>query len=120
MRTGDFQGLTQLVLLVAKSRVALIKFLTRLQSELVGTVIGARLLDYTREAHWSVSLTYTMRSDSTVTPSWIHGDLRRCKTFVENRVEKILKLTDPMNWKFYPGDTIPADMLTRGVTVNML
>lgn len=114
------QGMVRSVLLAAKPRVARIKTLTLPQLELMGATIGARLLDYLKESFSEVIYSYVMWTDFTVTLGWIQGSAQRVKTFVNNRVAEIRKLTTPHSWKFCPGEMNPADVLTRGVSLKML
>ncbi|XP_035213352.1 uncharacterized protein LOC118187271 [Stegodyphus dumicola] len=59
-------------------------------------------------------------SDSKVTLYWIKGSSRRWKTFVQNRVDEIQKLTNPDSWFYCSTKDNPADLLTRGVSASSL
>ncbi|KRZ00675.1 hypothetical protein T4B_10138, partial [Trichinella pseudospiralis] len=52
--------------------------------------------------------------------SWIQGDPRRWKPFVSNRVQEILGLTEPHQWRHCPTSDNPADQLSRGCALDRL
>lgn len=55
-------------------------------------------------------------SDATIVLHWLNGDPNRLKTFVANRVSKILKLTSPKQWRHVGTHDNPADCATRGLS----
>ncbi|GFX19495.1 pro-Pol polyprotein [Trichonephila clavipes] len=59
-------------------------------------------------------------TDSQVTLHWIKGPSHRWKPFVANRVREIQSLTDPNSWFHCSGKDNPADLLTRGISVDVL
>ncbi|GFW52498.1 uncharacterized protein TNCV_404261 [Trichonephila clavipes] len=59
-------------------------------------------------------------TDSQVTLHWIKGPIHRWKPFVANRVREIQSLTDPNSWFHCSGKDNPADLLTRGISVDAL
>ncbi|GFS52007.1 uncharacterized protein TNCV_1104441 [Trichonephila clavipes] len=59
-------------------------------------------------------------TDSQVTLHWIKGPNHRWKPFVANRVREIQSLTDPNSWFHCSGKDNPADLLTRGISVDAL
>ncbi|GFW08707.1 integrase catalytic domain-containing protein [Trichonephila clavipes] len=59
-------------------------------------------------------------TDSQVTLHWIKGPSHRWKPFVANRVREIQSLTDPNSWFHCSGKDNPADLLTRGISVDAL
>nr|XP_042911764.1 uncharacterized protein LOC122272314 [Parasteatoda tepidariorum] len=59
-------------------------------------------------------------TNSTIVLSWLGSPSSRWKTFVANRVAKILGLSSPNQWHHISGDTNPADIATRGVSSSTL
>ncbi|GFU46413.1 uncharacterized protein TNCV_1069351 [Trichonephila clavipes] len=51
---------------------------------------------------------------------WIKGPSHRWKPFVANRVREIQSLTDPNSWFHCSGKDNPADLFTRGISVDAL
>lgn len=82
--------------------MALILFLTIPQLELMGAIIGGRLLDNIIEGY--LSLAPFGRTQLGHSVRFIL-DPRRIKSFVRNRVSEIQKLTNPRILTFCPGDT---------------
>ncbi|GFS49085.1 integrase catalytic domain-containing protein [Trichonephila clavipes] len=88
-------------LVTSKSRVAPLKRLSLPRLELMGALLAARLA-------------------KEVTLHWIKGPSHRWKPFVANRVREIQSLTDPNSWFHCSGKDNPADLLTRGISVDAL
>ncbi|KAK9744227.1 hypothetical protein QE152_g7950 [Popillia japonica] len=59
-------------------------------------------------------------SDSTVTLSWIRACPKRWKTFVANRVSEIQRLTNIEDWYHVRSKENPADIVSRGMSVEDL
>ena len=102
---------------MAKSRVAPLKRLTLPQLELTAASIGTRLYSYlerilpvTKVFFWS---------DSQIVLHWLYST-KQLKPYVANRVAEIKTLTTNDNWRYYPTDDNPADLLTRGITASQL
>jgi hypothetical protein len=51
---------------------------------------------------------------------WLNCQTGRLKIFVANRVEQILEITDPEQWRHIQTSENPADILSRGATPNEL
>ena len=60
-----------------------------------------------------------MWSDSTITLQWLAAPPRTWKTFIANRVGEIPAATNGI-WHHGPGIENPADMLSRGVSAELL
>ena len=120
LRSELEQGQIHLALVAAKTKVAPIKRQTIPQLELCGAQILARLL------HHCANMLEVSRdqvfawTDSTIVLSWLHGNPRRLKTFVGNRVAEALELFPPNNWNHVRGAENPADCASRGMYANEL
>ncbi|XP_037505906.1 uncharacterized protein LOC119382270 [Rhipicephalus sanguineus] len=106
------------ILLISKARVASIRKATLPRLELLGALVGAKLLTYVSSALNDIHIEYTMWTDSTIVLSWIRGDCTRWKQFIANRITDIKCRTKPSRWRYCPGLENPSDLLTRGVTLD--
>ncbi|XP_042142254.1 uncharacterized protein LOC115312149 [Ixodes scapularis] len=120
LRIEDNSGDVGTTLVTAKARVAPLKVLSLPRLELMGATIGTRLLEYLGCTYTELKETYTMWTDSTVVLSWIRGPASRWKPFVKHRVLEIQTKSVPEKWRHCPGDTNPADLLTRGESPSIL
>lgn len=107
-------------LIMAKSRVAPMKALTLPKLELMGAVVGTRMVKYLRTSWDTLSLSVVMWTDSTTVLNWIRGHLNKQNQFVRNRILEITTVTKPEDWIYCPGEDNPADLLTRGVSATTL
>lgn len=116
----DINGVKHSNLLCAKSKVAPQNKCTLPRLELLASFLLARLSSVLRT---SLNLEFSKvryYSDSTIVLSWLQIDPSRLKTFVANRVAKIIELTDIKDWKHISSKLNAADVISRGVTPNEL
>lgn len=111
----DSSGNKDVRLLTAKSRVAPVKKLTLPRLELLAAHLLAELMTAIRkilDIHVSQITYYT---DSTIVLSWIRIEPCNLKTFVANRIAKIIENSNPDDWKHVVSQANPADVISRGL-----
>ena len=102
-------------LIMAKNRVAPLKQLTIPRLELMAAVIGSRLLAHIRN---TLQITRAVLwSDSQIVLTWLSSK-KTLKPFISNRVKEITELTEELTWRYCPSESNPADLLSRGITVD--
>jgi len=106
-------------LMMAKSRVAPIANVSIHRLELLGCLIGARLANTVKSALKLDDVKEYFWTDSATALAWIKRN-DQWKTFVSNRTEEIVKLSNPEDWRHVPGSENPADLPSRGCTPAQL
>ena len=105
---------------MSKSRLALLKAVSISRLELLGAFIGLRL---TRQVCSTLKIStngVTYWVDSINVGYRIQGQSREYKSFIAHRVGEIHEFSAPIQWRYVPTDVNPADLGTRGVTVEEL
>ncbi|GIY52051.1 reverse transcriptase [Caerostris extrusa] len=105
--------------LTSKSRLAPIKRMTLPRLELMGAVVGARLINRVLSVLKLDAQTY-LWTDSNIVLHWVKSSFCTWKPFVSNRIVEIQNLTNPKDWRHCRGRDNPADRLTRGITIKDL
>ena len=105
----------------SRSRVAPVRGMTIPRMELVACLLAARPVRKVFEAFRGVSPPIFAWSDSTVALSWIHSkSVDSLPVFVRNRVKEINKLLDVSSWRHCEGALNPADLPSRGCSLQAL
>lgn len=109
-------------LITAKTKVAPTKPLTIPRIELCGAELLPRLAVWAKKVlpEEFKDIPIYFWSDATIVLHWLHGDVTRWKTFVANRVSKILSNSSPQQWSHVRTHENPADCATRGLTPSQL
>ncbi|GIX68485.1 reverse transcriptase [Caerostris darwini] len=119
LRSVNQQGVT-CHLVAARSRVAPLKSISISRLELLGCCIGLRLaktICTDLEELGGIPVYYW--SDSMNCLYWIKND-EQWATFVMNRVKEIRTGSESLQWNYVPGNLNPADLPSRGCSVNTL
>ncbi|XP_055307331.1 uncharacterized protein LOC129571550, partial [Sitodiplosis mosellana] len=109
-------------LIIAKSKITPTKPLTIPRTELCGAELATRLAAWVKK-NLRVDFNHVpiyFWSDATIVLHWIHGDITRWKTYVENRVSKILSISSTNMWNHVDTKDNPVDCATRGLTPSEL
>nr|XP_049704894.1 uncharacterized protein LOC126056305 [Helicoverpa armigera] len=107
-------------ILCAKTKVAPIKPVTIPRLELCGALVGAKLYQKIVQS-WRLKFNHIyFWSDSMIVINWIKMSPNLLKTFVQNRVVQINELTGELPWLHVAGKDNPADLLSRGLTLDAL
>ncbi|GBM11927.1 hypothetical protein AVEN_209626-1 [Araneus ventricosus] len=108
-------GGSEVKLLISKSRVAPLTFVTIPCLELCAAVLLSKLMRRVlRALKLEVSKTYFW-TDSTIVLSWLEKECKDLKTFVANRISIIRTLTVAEQWNHVPSKQNPADLISRGM-----
>jgi len=105
---------------MGKARVSPTKVTTIPRLELTAATVSVTVGNMLKEELLYDNVEEFFWTDSKVTLGYISNEARRFHTFVANRVQKIRNNTTPQQWFYVPTSENPADMASRGTTVNEL
>lgn len=111
-----YEDSTEVSFLMARSRVAPIRYLSVPKLELNAAVLGVRLMRTLRhELDLPLENTF-LWSDSTTVLQWIKSTSSKLPVFIANRVAEILEVTTAKQWHYVPTKENPADDASRGLS----
>ncbi|XP_058819112.1 uncharacterized protein LOC131681975 isoform X2 [Topomyia yanbarensis] len=103
----------RVALVMARSKVAPLKYQSIPRMELQAALLGARMMHTVSNNHTLPIREKYVHTDSEVVLAWIRSQHRNYKQFVAYRVGEILSLTEPENWRHVPSKENLADCLTK-------
>lgn len=106
-------------LVQARSRVAPLKPITISRLELLACTIGVRLLKTIKEDLQLGDIPSFYWTDSMNALHWIRNE-EQWGVFVMNRVQEIRRCSNPHEWNHVPGVLNPADLPSRGCSLQTL
>ena len=102
-------------LVMSKTKVSPIKWLSIPRLELCGAEVLSRLLQHVKEVLQVPMSDIFAWTDSTIVLSWLVGNPKRFKTYVGNRVSLIVDKIPPDRWNHVSGTDNSADCASRGL-----
>ena len=114
IRLLNQRGQVHCILLIGKSRVAPLKFVSIARYELTAATLSvkiSKMLKNELDIHVDDEIFWT---DSKVVLGYINSDVRRFKVFVANRAQQIKDHTSPKQWHYVESSSNPADDALRG------
>ena len=111
----------QVTLVMSKSRVAPTKSITLPKLELMAAVMATRLANFVKSSldNYDLSSTTHLWTDSQIVLYWIYKQTSS-KPFIHLRVTEITESFPPTKWSYTPTSENPADLLTRGISTQLL
>ena len=111
----------QVALVMSKSRVTPTKSITLPKLELMAAVMAARLANFVKSSldNYDLSSTTHLWTDSQIVLYWIYKQTSS-KPFIHLRVTEITEYFPPTKWSYTPTSENPADLLTRGISTQLL
>ena len=113
-------GKISMNLVMLKSKVAPLQAISMPRLELLSAVLGPRFARKLVNAFQLSMDVVTFWCDSMNVLWWIRERSRRFKPFVANRISEIKSVTSPMMWKHVSTKINPADLVSRGTSVDVL
>jgi len=108
-------------IVTAKTKVAPLAGITIPHLELCGTLLLSRLLSTVSRDLYSPTHAYIYAwCDSSAVLGWIKTAPSRLKTYISNRVQKLVEHVPPEQWHYVSTSHNPADHASRGLSPQQL
>ena len=115
LRLENDQGKIHCVLLIGKSRVSPLKYISIPRLELIAATLSVKVsLLLRRELEIPINKEYFW-TDSKVVLGYISNNSKKFKIFVANRIQFIRENADPKQWFYVPTKENPGDDSSRGL-----
>ena len=118
IRMVDEKDRVHCSLLLGKSRVVPKKFISIPRLELNAAVLSVKMACLLKKELNLGEVAKWFWTDSKVVLGYIKNDVRRFKTFVANRIQKIRENTEVREWQYIPTRENPADDASRGLNAE--
>uniref|UniRef100_A0A8D8XKE2 Uncharacterized protein n=1 Tax=Cacopsylla melanoneura TaxID=428564 RepID=A0A8D8XKE2_9HEMI len=121
LRILDANDEVKIHLIRSKTKVSPLKVQTIPKLELCAASLLVKVLDSLSFLHTRIKIDNTyLFSDSSIVLAWLNTQPHVLKTFVANRVVKILETTTPNQWRHVSSENNSADIASRGVLPSEL
>ncbi|KAL8559090.1 hypothetical protein ACOMHN_008278 [Nucella lapillus] len=120
LRTIDEDNVVHSTLIVAKARVAPMKYVTVPRLELTAAVLAVKMAKFLQAELNLETIKHYFWTDSMIVLAYIKNVSKRFHVFVANRVQQILDFTKAEQWNHVVGEDNPADFASRGLSVSEL
>ena len=115
IRIVDVNGNIACTLIIGKSRVCPLKFVSIPRMELAAAVLSVKIASLIQKELAFSNTRHYFWTDSKIVLSYLQSNSRRFKTYVANRVQQIKNATMVEDWNYIRSADNPADISSRGL-----
>ena len=118
IRCINKDGKIHTALIISRNKVTPLKSVTVPRLELQAALMSVKMESTLREGLEIDRVRSYFWTDSEIVLKYIRNEKRRFHSYVANRVSTIRELAQSEQWNYVPGDANPADIVSRGISVN--